>query len=191
MNSVDKAFETQLNNIQTQTGKSLDELYTLIRMSGLTKHGEIRDLLKRDLGLGYGDANTLARFFLQSDGQPAAQATGPTTDELVSALYTGAKADLRSTYDELMAAIATFGPFEIAPKKGYVSLRRKKQFATIGPATKARIEVGLNMKHLTATTRLIEMAAGSMCQYKVNVTKVEDVDEELVAWIKQAYDSAG
>jgi hypothetical protein len=65
MNVVDKATETQLNNIQTRTGRTLDELYAFIRESGLTRHGEIRDLLKRDLGLGYGDANALAGAFLK------------------------------------------------------------------------------------------------------------------------------
>src|SRR5690606_41343385 len=39
----------QLSSIQKRTGKSLDELYAIIRDSGLAKHGEIRDMLKRDL----------------------------------------------------------------------------------------------------------------------------------------------
>ncbi len=73
MNSVDEALEKQLQNIQTRTGKTLDELYAHIRKSGLVKHGEIRALLKKDPGMGHGDANTLATFFLKSDGQ------GPTT----------------------------------------------------------------------------------------------------------------
>jgi len=34
MNSVDKAFETQLSNIQKKTNRSLDELFTLIKSSG-------------------------------------------------------------------------------------------------------------------------------------------------------------
>ena len=90
-----------------------------------------------------------------------------------------------------MAAITTLGPFEIAPKKGYVSLRRKKQFAMIGPASKTRVEVGLNMKGAEPTARLVAMPAGGMCQYKVDLTDIEDIDEELISWIRQAYDSAG
>jgi hypothetical protein len=90
-----------------------------------------------------------------------------------------------------MAEITKLGPFEIAPKKGYLSLRRKKQFATIGPATNTRVEVGLNMKGVPATDRLEEMPAQSMCQYKVRVTGVADVDAELIAWVRQAYESAG
>jgi len=41
MNTVDKAFETQLKNIQTRTGKTLDQLFAIVRKSGLAKHGEI------------------------------------------------------------------------------------------------------------------------------------------------------
>ena len=191
MNSVDKAIETQLNNIQTRTGKTRDELFAHIRESGLTRHGEIRELLQRDLGLGYGDANALANAFLKPAGQGVAQAGEATTDDSTDTLYAGAKAELRPIHEQIMAGIATLGPFEIAPKKGYVSLRRKKQFAMIGPATKMRVEVGLNMKGAQATARLIELPAGGMCQYKVYLAEVKEVDAELMDWIKQAYASAG
>jgi hypothetical protein len=90
-----------------------------------------------------------------------------------------------------MAAIDGFGPFEVAPKKGYVSLRRKKQFATIGPATNTRVEVGLNMKGVEPTERLLAIPPGGMCQYKVKLTDAHEVDGELLAWIRRAYDGAG
>ena len=59
MSSLDKAVQTQVDNIQKKTGKSLDQLTAIVKKSGLTKHGEIRDMLKEKLGLGHGDANTL------------------------------------------------------------------------------------------------------------------------------------
>ncbi len=191
MNVVDKATQTQLNNIQTRTGKTLDELYALISGSGLTKHGEIREMLKRDLGMGHGDANALAGAFLKSDGQVAAPVGGAATEDVVGAIYGGPKADLRPLHDKLMAAIAELGQFEIAPKKTYLSLRRKKQFATVGPATKTRVDVGLNMKGVPATARLIELPPGGMCQYRVSLTEAAEVDQELIAWVKSAYDGAG
>jgi hypothetical protein len=46
------------------------------------------------------------------------------------------------------------------------------------------------MKGVPATARLIEQPAGGMCQYKVNCAAAGEVDKELIAWIKQAYDSA-
>lgn len=190
MSNIDKALETQIKNIQTRTGKSLEVLYGLLRKSGRSKHGELRDLLKSDLGMGHGDANTLVHLFLQSEGAGAAPAVAAPGDVL-DALYSGKKAHLRVVHDKLMAAITKFGEFEIAPKKAYVSLRRKKQFAMIGPATQTRAEVGLNVKGLDPTTRLLAMPAGGMCAYKVNVTSVDEVDKELIGWIRQAYDSAG
>ena len=80
--------------------------------------------------------------------------------------------------------------FEIAPKKTYLSLRRKKQFAMIGPATNTRFEVGLNMKGVAGTARLEAQKPGGMCQYKVKLTAPAEVDKELVGWIRQAYDAS-
>src|SRR5262245_3457592 len=191
MSSLDKAVETQLKNIQTKTGKTLEQLYALIRKSGLAKHGEMRDMLKKDLAMGHGDANTIVHFYMKSMEAPAAQAKAASPDTAVDEIYSGAKAHFRPVHDKLMADINKFGEFEIAPKKGYVSLRRKKQFAMIGPATQTRVEVGLNMKGVKATARLNAMPSGGMCQYKVNLTEAKEVDKELIDWIKQAYESAG
>jgi hypothetical protein len=188
---MDKAVATQLANIEKRTGKSLDELARIIRASGLAKHGEIRDMLKKDLGMGHGDANTLVHHVLQSDGASAAQASGSSLDDVLGGIYTGPKAHLRDTHDRFMQAIEGFGPFEIAPKKGYVSLRRKKQFAMIGPGTNSRIDLGLNMKDVPGTDRLLAQPSGGMCQYKVRLTSPDEVDAELIGWVRRAYDSAG
>lgn len=191
MSAVDKAVQTQLTNIQRKTGKSLEELRTLLQQSGLTKHSEIRAMFQRDLGLGYGDANMLTRALFAMDAEDTTGAQAAAPDNPADSLYIGAKAALRPIHDRLMAEIEALGAFEIAPKKSYLSLRRKKQFAMVGPATNTRVEVGLNMKGVAATARLAEMPSGGMCQYKVNLTDAAEVDTELLAWIKQAYESAG
>jgi Domain of unknown function (DUF5655)/Domain of unknown function (DUF4287) len=191
MNTVDKAIETQIKNIQTKTGKTLDQLGELLRKSGFTKHGELRDFAKREFGLGHGDANTLVHTVLKSDGASAAAATGASTDDVLAEIYSGPKAALRPIHDAFMAGIAKFGEFEIAPKKGYVSLRRKKQFAMIGPGTKTRVDIGINMKGVKGTDRLVELPPGGMCQYKVDVTGANEIDKELLGWIRQAFDAAG
>jgi hypothetical protein len=188
MSSLDQAVQTQIDNIQKKTGKSLDELAAIIKNSGLTKHGEIRDMLKAKLGLGHGDANTLVHVILKSDGERAAE--GKSTDAVLDEIYTGAKAAQRPIHEALMKQIGKFGEFEILPKKGYVSLRRKKQFAMIGPKTNTRFEVGINAKDLKGA-RLQEQPKGSMCNYIVPLTDAKEVDAELVAWIKSAFEQAG
>jgi hypothetical protein len=79
----------------------------------------------------------------------------------------------------------------VVPKKGYVSLRRKRQFAMIGPKTNTRFEVGINAKDLKKNTRLLEQPKGSMCNYIVNLADSREVDSELIAWLKSAYEGAG
>lgn len=189
MNSIDKAIQTQLENIQKKTGKSLAELAAIAKKSGLSKHGELRDMFKEKFGLGHGDANTLVHVVLKSDGTSAAE--GKSTDAVLDEIYTGAKAAQRPIHEALMKQIGKFGEFEIAPKKGYVSLRRKKQFAMLGPKTNTRFEVGINAMSLKKNARLLEQPKGSMCNYIVSLTEAKEVDAELIAWIKSAYEGAG
>jgi Domain of unknown function (DUF5655) len=146
------------------------------------------DAAKDGFGIGHGDANTLVTFYRRATGEAPAPAA--TADAALDAIYTGAKASLRPIHDRIMAAIAKLGPFEIAPKT-YLSLRRKKQFAMVGPATKPQVEIGLNAKRLAGGDRLVEQQPGGMCQYKVRVASAGEVDVELIAWVRAAYDAAG
>ena len=186
---IDKAIQTQLANIQKKTGRTLEQLHAWLKKSGLTRHGELRDAAKSGLGLGHGDANTLVMLYLRSTGAAAAPAASP--DAAVDGLYVGPKAALRPIHDRVMAAIAKLGAFEIAPKQTYLSLRRKKQFAMVGPATRTQVEIGLNAKKLSGSERLIAQKPGGMCQYKVRLASASEVDAALISWIRAAYDEAG
>ena len=167
---------------------SLKELAVFTKKSGLSKHGEIRDMLKEKLGLGHGDANMLVHVVLKSDGASAAE--GKSTNAVLDEIYSGPKTSFRPIHETLMKHINKFGEFEIVPKKGYVSLRRKKQFAMIGPKTNTRFEVGINAKDFKKNVRLLEQPKGSMCNYIVNLTDAQEVDAELIAWLKSAYEGA-
>ena len=191
MSSVERAKATQIANIQKKTGKSMQELTELILSSGLSKHAELRSMLMEKLGLGYGDATMLVHFVLKTDTQIVVQEKGLTTVDVLDEIYSGPKASLRPIHEQLMSTIEQFGEFEIAPKKGYVSLRRKRQFAMLGPATNTRFELGINIKNLEADERLIKQPAGSMCNYKVRLSEVNQVDEKIVSWVRMAYEAAG
>jgi len=189
MTSLEKAVQTQIVNIQKKTGMTLKELSELAKKSGLTKHGEIRSMLMERLDLGYGDANALVHATLKTDGARAAE--GKNEDAVLDEIYSGAKAGFRSIHETLIKHIDRFGEYEVVPKKGYVSLRRQKQFAMIGPKTNTRFEVGINAKDFKKNARLAEQPKGSMCNYIVSLTDVDQVDAELIAWLKSAYEGAG
>jgi len=180
------ALATQLKNIEARTGRSLAELQRLIAASGLAKHAELRSWAQQTLGLGYGDANTLVHTARQAAAAPPAAGEDP-----ADAWYAGPKAALRPIHGAVMAAVRALGPFEEAPKKSYVSLRRRKQFAMLGPATRSQVELGLNARELAPDARLKALPEGGMCRYAVRLSSPDEVDERLRGWLRTAYDEAG
>ncbi len=186
MTKPDQAQQTQLANIQQRTGKTLAQLHTVLANSKLDKHGAMVALLKTELGMGHGDANLVVHLFRQQAAPAAATGADP-----LDAIYTGRKAGLRAIHELVLARVQEFGPFERAPKKAYVSLRRKKQFAMVGPGTKGRLQVGLSVRDLEPTDRLQAQPAGGMCQFVVHLTSAKEVDAELLGWIRRAFDAAG
>ena len=96
-------------------------------------------------------------------------------------------------YMKLVEELKKFGDdVEIAPKRAYVSVRRKKQFALLQPSTKTRLDIGINLKGFDTTTRLETSGSfNAMCSHRVRTADMGDIDSELISWLKQAYENAG
>jgi predicted transport protein len=174
--------ESMKANLLKNTGKSIDQWADLVRKSGIAKHGDQMKLLKETHGLGHGYANLIC---LTAKG-----ALDVPEDDLLSGQYTGKEA-LKPAYAALETFAKTLGKdVEISPKKTSVAFRRSKNFAVVTPASKTRIDLGLNLKGTPPTARLLAEKPGSMCTHKVKLESAADLDAELKAWIKAAYGAA-
>jgi len=175
------------SSLEAKTGKSLEAWAALAKAFGLEKHGEIVARLKADHGLTHGYANTIALKARESDAASIGE------DALVAQMFAGPKAAIRPVYDAVMALISALGgDVELAPKKGYTSVRRKKQFALVQPSTKDRLDLGLNLKGDPPGGRL--EASGSwnaMVSHRVRIASAAEVDNEIAGWLREAYGRAG
>ena len=193
MATPEEMHATMIANLPEKTGRSLEAWIAEVRDSGLEKHGQIVGMLK-ERGVSHGYANLIAHAAREraaggaGSGADAVRAGEP---DLVEVQYTG-KEDLRPIYDRIASAVRGFGDdVELAPKKAYVSLRRNKQFGLLQPSTKSRLDVGIKLKDAALTARL--EASGSwnaMVTHRVRVSTRDEVDDELVGWLRRAYDDA-
>ena len=183
MSSVEEQTATQIANLERATGRSLHEWIAVLRASGLEKHGEMVAMLKREHGIGHGNANLIA-----IRAREAAAGGPPSDSELIDSHYEGRHALLRPLYDAVIDRVRAFGPdVELAPKKTYVSLRRRKQFGQVGPAA-GQLEVCVNLPGVNATPRL--RATTGMATHRVRIGGHAEIDAELVAWLREAYERA-
>jgi len=184
---MDKATQTMIDNLHKNTGKTLEQWIDIVNKENFAKHGEIIKFLKETHGLTHGFANLVAHKAKGSDAGSAED-----QNELITKQYQG-KEHFKPVYQKIMSEIEKFGnDIEIAPKNAYVSLRRKKQFALLQPATKTRFEVGIILKGQESQGKLETIsAANAMCSHKINVAGVNDIDGEVIEWLKKAYENAG
>jgi predicted transport protein len=181
--STDPEVQTKnmIKNLEEMTGRSLSDWVKLTRDGGFEKHREIINFLKSDHGLTYGYANLIALEARKSGDQSP-----------LDAQYSGPKSALRPIYDALSKEVLEFGSdVKVQAKKTYVSLRRNKQFGLIQPSTRTRVDVGINLMGVSPTDRLEASGSfNSMVSHRVRLEHVDEVDKELIGWLRQAYTDA-
>ena len=187
MATVEEGLQAQIRNIEATYGKPMSEWIAIISASGLTKHTDVVAMLKKDYGMTHGAAHRVSLVARQSAAEAAAGGGDP-----VSALYTGKKASLRPLHDALLNAIQAFGDdIELAPKKGYLNLRRRKQFAMIQPSAAGRIDLGLILRDVPPGARLESAQEfNALFTHRVRLSSTADIDAQLIGWPQRAYDNA-
>lgn len=188
MPTVEQGLAAQVRNIEATYGKPVTEWFAVIAASGLTKHTDVVRMLKDEHAMAHGAAHRVSLLARQAAAPPA---DPDQPGDIAAALYTGKKASLRPLHDALMSTITAFGDVEVAPKKGYLSLRRRKQFAMIQPSAAGRIDIGLILPEIPPGERL-ESATGfnALFTHRVRLTGADGIDAELVGWLRRAYDRA-
>jgi hypothetical protein len=180
MPTVEEQIQTQIRNIEQSSGKSMAEWRVAIEATGLTKHAEIVAWLKTRHAMSHGNANRVALEALRP-------VDAPVGDAQIAAIYAGRNAALRPLHDEVVATARGYGgDVELAPKKTYVSVRRHRQFAMVGPGPGGTLEICLNLPDEPIAGRL--ESGGGMLPRRVRIHTRNEFDTELRGWLHEAYD---
>jgi len=185
MNWLSEVEVTMEKGLLEKTGETLAHWVAIVKKENIEKHGEIIKFLKADHGFTHGFANFVAHKAREEE-------SGPTDDkDLVLYQYKG-KEGLLLIYAKLLTEINKFGgDIEIAPKKASVSLRTQKQFVLIQPSTKTRIDLGLKIKDKEPKGRLESSGPfGTMCTHRIQLTDISDVDDEVIGYMREAYEAS-
>jgi hypothetical protein len=170
-------------SIEAKSGRSIAVWKALMRATGLTTHKELVTWFRTENGFGHGHANALTADLL-AESSPRG-----TDDELVDQLFSSRKAHWRPVYDELLRIITGFGPVKVLPKKTVVGIGTRSQFAMLAPATPDRFDVGLKLSDVEPTERLEPAGSwNTLMTHRVRLADAEHVDQELIGWLRTAYE---
>ena len=179
---MDPALKTMIENMPEKTGKSLEEWKKILKTKSFEKHSIGVKYLKTEHHVSHGFANTIVTLSKRDDNP---------SEDLVASQYAG-KEDLIPIYEKLIKYLESLGSdVTITPKKGSVSIIRKRQFVLIKPATKTRIDLGFKLKDKPISNRLENSGPfGTMCTHRVRISESAEIDNELKSWILEAYEKS-
>lgn len=184
--SPDEMRAAIIRNLQDRTGRDLAAWSALVRADAPTDtRGRIGWLRERH-GLGGVTAQVIVERVERPDG-----ARGPTEPELINAQYAGARAALRPVLKRITAAALALGDdVEIGVRKTYVAFSRRRQFAVAKPTTRSRVDLGLALADMPYTGRLLpakNLGGGDRNTHRVELLAPDEVDEQVLGWLRQAY----
>lgn len=184
-----------LDNLPEKTGRSLDEWVQLIKESGPEGEKERREWLKTEHDVG----GTTAWLIAELSMGKGAESTDPdayleAAVEYVEAMYSGPKVELRPIHDRLVELGRSLGEdVKVCPCKTLIPLYRKRVFAEIKPTTQTRIDLGLALKLYEGELpdRLLPtggLEKGDRITHRIPLEAVEQIDDEVEAWLRVAYE---
>jgi hypothetical protein len=108
-------------------------------------------------------------------------------EELIAGQYAD-RLQLRLVLEAVLAALPTLGTVTVQARKTLVSLATPRRvFAIVQPTTKSRVDLGLRLDHKRPGGRLLAARDLASATVRIALTGPEDVDAEVLGWLRRAY----
>ena len=172
---------TWIRLLETQTGEGVPAWSRRIAAEGFRDERRLRAWLSREGVSGY--AQTL--LVMETFGYPDFLVA--TAAELIARQYAD-RAHLKPVYDAIVDAATSCGEVIVQARKTYVSLvTPRRTFARVQPATRQRIDLGLRLERQTPRGRLKRSRIHPSMPLQVSLESPQDLDADVCAWLRQAY----
>ena len=102
--------------------------------------------------------------------------------------FTGKSPAVREIYDRLMKALRRFGSVIEEPKKTSIHLVHGSALAGVS-TRKDALWLNIRLEHKIASPRInkVEQVSAKRFHNELKLTSPDEVDAELVSWLKEAY----
>jgi Family of unknown function (DUF5990)/Domain of unknown function (DUF5655) len=108
-------------------------------------------------------------------------------DELIAGQYSD-RPQLRPVFDAVLAALPVVGPATVQARRTMVSfVTPRRTFAVIQATTKSRVDLGLRLEHERPGGRLLAARDLGAATVRIPLSQPEDVDAEVLGWMRRAY----
>jgi hypothetical protein len=184
--------QTAIAGLHEKTGRSLDEWIAFVERKGPRGEAERTAWLKSEQGLGTNYAKWIAARSLGKGEDGDANKYLAQAQANVETMFAGPKGALRPVFDRLVKLVRGTGKdVRVCPCATIVPAFRNHVFAQIKPSTRTRIDFGLALKDLKTPKRLVDtggFAKKDRITRKFEITSLADIDDDVKAWTKRAYD---
>jgi hypothetical protein len=180
-------------DLKSKTGRSLEEWMKHIKKEGPKSEEERRDWLKAVHKLGTNSAWWLAeRSVGKGSEDDTPEGYLKAAEKYVKEMFADKKAGLKPIYDALLKLGLDFAKdVKACPCQTIVPFYRNHVIAQIKPATLKRIDMGYALKDTKAKGRLIDtggFAKKDRITHRIEITSVDEIDDEVRHWFKVAYE---
>jgi hypothetical protein len=176
----------EIGMLQQSTGSGLEHWLARIREADLPDRDALRTWLTIEGVSGYPRSLLVHETF----GYP--DSTVRAADELIDAQYAD-RPTLLPILDAVLLCAGELDDVSIQTRTTHVALMGPQRiFAVVQPTTPATVDLGLRIEMPTdeRSTRLHPATdLGADFPARIPLTSVGDVDSEVAAWLKHAYDS--
>jgi hypothetical protein len=175
-------MEMSARLLNQRTGQDLDTWNQRILSEGFADEPQLRAWLTTQGVTGYAQSLLVMERF----GYPAFFLA--TADELIEGQYAD-RPQLRPIFEAIIDAAARLGEVVVQTRKTYVSLvTPRRTFARIQPTTKQRVDLGLRLEGQQPGGRLQSSKIHETMPLQISLTTQDEVDAEVLAWLRQTYD---